>query len=141
MRVYVLLLETRDGVAGSAVTSKTRETAAAATPSSTRTTPSASRRKAVVPASATVSCAAAEGGVAGEAVRCRRPTGRVLKARPFQRRFRRYERNGVTTPDGFPVYESRLVDGLELLRCTTTLIRAKDHEDDPCGARPCRLRW
>ena len=94
-----------------------------------------------VPASATVSCAAAEGGAcAGEAVRI---AGTSLywpgaEGTTVSKTFLEgaYERNGVTTPDGFPVYESRLVDGLELLRCDNRwrIAYAKDHEDDPCGS-------
>ena len=94
-----------------------------------------------VPASATVSCAAAEGGAcAGEAVRV---AGTSLywpgaDGATVSKTFLEgaYERNGVTTPDGFPVYESRLVDGLELLRCDNRwrIAYAKDHEDDPCGS-------
>ena len=94
-----------------------------------------------VSASATVSCAAAEGGAcAGDAVRV---AGTSLywpgaEGTTVSKTFLEgaYERNGVTTPDGFPVYESRLVDGLELLRCDNRwrIAYAKDHEDDPCGS-------
>ena len=94
-----------------------------------------------VPASATVSCAAADGGAcAGDAVRV---AGTSLywpgaDGATVSKTFLEgaYERNGVTTPDGFPVYESRLVEGLELLRCDNRwrIAYAKDHEDDPCGS-------
>jgi hypothetical protein len=102
---------------------------------------SVSTESGFVPASATISCAAAEGGAcAGEAVRV---AGTSLywpgaEGTTVSKTFLEgaYERNGVTTPDGFPVYESRLVDGLELLRCDNRwrIAYAKDHEDDPCGS-------
>ena len=102
--------------------------------------------------SATASClgavrAATEGGACAGAVHRRYPLYWPAEGTTVSKTFLEgaYEKNGVTTPDGFPVYESRLVDGLELLRCdeagasrtprtTRTIVRFRD------GARIRRRR-
>mmetsp|Transcript_7820 Transcript_7820/g.23250 ORF Transcript_7820/g.23250 Transcript_7820/m.23250 type:complete len:634 (-) Transcript_7820:108-2009(-) len=46
-----------------------------------------------------------------------------------------FERTGATTPDGSPVYASRLVDDLELMRCDNRWRISYAHDEaDPCGA-------
>ena len=97
-----------------------------------------------VPASATVSCAAAEGGAcAGEAVRV---AGTSLywpgaEGTTVSKTFLEgaYERNGVTTPDGFPVYESasrRWPRALALRQPLAHRLRQGPRGRSRAGARP-----